>query len=276
MHRVWPYRRLTVRREADLVWPMHVTSPALAGISGLRHAFFTRDGGVSSGIYGSLNAGFGSGDDPDNVRENRRRMTEVLGVAENALISCFQIHSPTVIVADGPHDGGERPRADAVVTKIPGIACGVAAADCGPVLFADAEARVVGAAHAGWKGALGGVLEATIAAMEQLGADRGRITAAVGPLIRQPSYEVSQSFIDQFLAADPGYARFFAPGRPEHAQFDLPGFIGHRLTLAGIGTIDDLGLDTYSDPDRFFSYRRSTHRREPDYGRHIAAIALAG
>ena len=253
---------------------MHVTSSALA-LPGVRHAFFTRDGGVSSGIYGSLNAGFGSNDDPDNVRENRRRMAEALGIAENALISCFQVHSPTVIVAETPHDGSDRPRADAVVTRVPGLACAVAAADCGPVLFADAEAQVVGAAHAGWKGALGGVVEATIAAMEKLGADRGRIRAAIGPLIRQPSYEVSQSFIDQFLSADPAYARFFAPGRPEHAQFDLPGFIGHRLSAAGIAVIDDLGLDTYSNPDRFFSYRRSTHRREPDYGRHIAAITLA-
>ena len=253
---------------------MHVTSSALA-LPGVRHAFFTRDGGVSSGIYGSLNAGFGSNDDPDNVRENRRRMAEALGIAENALISCFQVHSPTVIVAETPHDGSDRPRADAVVTRVPGLACAVAAADCGPVLFADAEAQVVGAAHAGWKGALGGVVEATIAAMEKLGADRGRIRAAIGPLIRQPSYEVSQSFIDQFLSTDPAYACFFAPGRPEHAQFDLPGFISHRLSAAGIAVIDDLGFDTYSNPDRFFSYRRSTHRREPDYGRHIAAITLA-
>ncbi|QCI63741.1 peptidoglycan editing factor PgeF [Phreatobacter stygius] len=253
---------------------MRVSSSALSALPGIRHAFFTREGGVSEGIYGSLNAGIGSNDAPENVRENRRRMTEALGVADNALISCFQIHSPDVVVAEKPHDGGDRPRADAVVTRVAGLACGVAAADCGPVLFADAEAGVVGAAHAGWKGALGGVLEATIQAMEGLGAARGRIQTAIGPLIRQPSYEVSQSFMDQFLAVDSSYSRFFADGKPGHGQFDLPGFIGHRLAAAGIGMIDDLGLDTYSDPERFFSYRRTTHRREPDYGRHIAAITL--
>lgn len=254
---------------------MLVSSSALAALPGIRHAFFTREGGVSEGIYGSLNAGIGSNDVPEHVRENRRRMTEALGVAENALISCFQIHSPNVIVAEKPHDGGDRPRADAVVTRVPGIACGVAAADCGPVLFADAEAGVVGAAHAGWKGALGGVLESTIEAMERLGAARERIRTAIGPLIRQPSYEVSTAFVDQFLASDPAYSRFFVAGKPDHAQFDLPGFIAHRLGAAGIGTIDDLGFDTYSDPQRFYSYRRTTHRREPDYGRHIAAITLA-
>ena len=254
---------------------MIVTSPALAALGGIRHAFFTRNGGVSDGIYASLNAGLGSSDDGDNVRENRRRMAEALGVAENALISCFQIHSPDVVVAEKPHEGGDRPRADAVVTKVPGIACGVATADCGPVLFADEAAGVVGAAHAGWKGAISGVIEATIAAMEKLGADRSRIRTAIGPLIRQPSYEVAQGFVDQFRAADEGYGRFFAPGKPGHAQFDLPGFIAHRLGAAGIVHIDDLGLDTYADEARFYSYRRTTHRREPDYGRHIAGIALA-
>jgi hypothetical protein len=254
---------------------MRVTSASLSALPGIRHAFFTREGGVSSGIYGSLNAGLGSNDDPAHVRENRRRMAEALGVADNALISCFQIHSPTVVVADAPHAGGDRPRADAVVSRTPGIACGVATADCGPVLFADPEARVVGAAHAGWKGAMTGVLEATIEAMEDLGATRGAIRVAIGPLIRQPSYEVAQTFIDQFAAADAAYARFFAAGKPGHAQFDLPGFIGHRLAAAGIGMIDDLGLDTYADDQRFFSYRRTTHRKEPDYGRHIAAITLA-
>lgn len=256
---------------------MRVASPRLDRVTGLRHAFFTREGGVSSGIYGSLNAGLGSNDDPAHVRENRRRMAEHLGVAENALISCFQIHSPTVIVAEGPHLSGDRPRADAVVTRTPGIACAAASADCGPVLFADAEAGVVGAAHAGWKGAVGGVLEATVDAMEKLGADRSRIHAVIGPLIRQPSYEVSQSFIDPFLAVDADYGRFFvSAGKPGHAQFDLPGFITHRLNAARVATVEDLGFDTYSDEARFFSYRRATHRREPDYGRHIAAICLEG
>lgn len=255
---------------------MIVTSAALSALPGIRHAFFTREGGVSDGIYASLNAGLGSNDETMRVTENRRRMAEALGVVENALISCFQIHSPHVVVAERPHEGGDRPRADAVVTKVPGIACGVATADCGPVLFADPQAGVVGAAHAGWKGAVGGVLEATIGAMEGLGADRGRIQAAIGPLIRQPSYEVSQAFRQQFLAADEAYAAFFAPGRQGHAQFDLPGFIAGRLAAAGVGIIDDIGIDTYADEARFFSYRRATHRKEPDYGRHIAGIALAG
>lgn len=254
---------------------MQVTAPSLSALAGIRHAFFTREGGVSGGLYGSLNAGLGSNDDPAHVRENRRRMAEALGVRADALISCFQIHSPDVIVADRPHAGGDRPRADAVVSRTPGIACGVATADCGPVLFADPQARVVGAAHAGWKGALSGVLEATIAAMEGLGARRGAIIAAVGPLIRQESYEVGDAFRAQFVAADPAHAHFFAPGKPGHAWFDLPGFITHRLRAAGIAAVEDLGLDTYADETRFFSYRRATHRGEPDYGRHIAAITLA-
>jgi len=255
---------------------MYVTSGTLSALPGIRHAFFTREGGVSEGLYASLNAGLGSADHPDRVRENRRRMAETLGVGPNALISCYQIHSDLVVVAERPHDGGERPKADAVVTKVPGIACGVASADCGPVLFADAEAGVVGAAHAGWKGAIGGILEATIVAMEKLGADRSRIRTAIGPLIRQPSYEVSQAFVDQFRSADEAYGRFFAPGKPGHAQFDLPGFIAHRLTAAGVAAVDDLGLDTYPDEQRFYSYRRTTHRHEADYGRHIAGIALQG
>jgi YfiH family protein len=255
---------------------MYVTSGTLSALPGIRHAFFTREGGVSEGLYASLNAGLGSADQPDRVRENRRRMAETLGVGPDALISCYQIHSDLVVVAERPHDGGERPKADAVVTKVPGIACGVASADCGPVLFADAEAGVVGAAHAGWKGAIGGILEATIAAMEKLGADRSRIRTAIGPLIRQPSYEVSQAFVDQFRSADEAYGRFFAPGKPGHAQFDLPGFIAHRLTAAGVAAVDDLGLDTYPDEQRFYSYRRTTHRHEADYGRHIAGIALQG
>lgn len=255
---------------------MFVTSGSLSALPGIRHAFFTREGGVSEGLYASLNAGLGSADKPEHVLENRRRMAETLGVGPDALISCYQIHSDLVVVAERPHDGGERPKADAVVTKVPGIACGVASADCGPVLFADAEAGVVGAAHAGWKGAIGGILEATIGAMEGLGADRSRIRTAIGPLIRQPSYEVSQVFVDQFRAADEAYGRFFAAGKPGHAQFDLPGFIAHRLTAAGVGGVDDLGLDTYPDEARFFSFRRTTHRKEPDYGRHIAGIALQG
>lgn len=254
---------------------MIVSAPSLANLPGVRHAFFTREGGVSAGLYGTLNAGLGSSDAPENVRENRRRMSATLGVADDSLMSCFQIHSSTVAIVEKPHHGGERPRADAVVTRTPGLACAVATADCGPVLFADPVANVVGAAHAGWKGALTGVLESTINAMEGLGADRARIRAAVGPLIRQESYEVSTGFEEQFLAKDFAYSRFFRAGKPGHVWFDLPGFIVFRLRAAGLAHIEDLKCDTYADEARFFSYRRTTHRGEPDYGRHLSAIALA-
>ena len=241
----------------------------------IRHAFFTRAGGVSDGIYESLNGGIGSNDAPENVRENRARMAAALGVAPTHLVSCFQIHSPNVIVAEVPWTRENAPRADAIVTRVPGLAVGVGTADCGPVLFADAEAGVVGAAHAGWKGAFTGVLEATIAAMEKLGAARARIAAAIGPLIRQPNYEVGAEFVERFTAADAANARFFAPSsRGNHAMFDLPGYIKARLERADIKGVEDLGLCTYAEPARFFSYRRTTHRGEPDYGRHVNAIAL--
>jgi len=204
--------------------------------------------------------------------EMLRRMSETLG-AEH-LITCYQIHSADVVVAGKAWSREDAARADGIVTRTQGLAVGASAADCGPLLFADAVAGIVAAAHAGWKGALGGVAEATVAKMEELGASKKNIVAAIGPLIRQPSYEVGQPFVDQFVAADPAYSRFFVPGKAGHAQFDLPGFIGHRLFAAGITAIDDLGLDTYADEARFFSYRRTTHRKEPDYGRHIAAIAL--
>ena len=196
-----------------------------------------------------------------------------MGVAPECLLSAHQIHSPDVVVATGPWQG-DKPRADALVTSNEGIAIGVTAADCGPVLFADASARVIGAAHAGWKGALTGVLESTIAAMEKLGADRSDIVAAIGPLIRQPSYEVGGEFLERFLDADAGNAVFFIPSvRSGHSMFDLAGFIRMRLENAGVLVIDDIGVDTYSD-ERFYSYRRSVHRKEPDYGRHVHAIAL--
>ncbi len=188
-----------------------IQASSLAALSGIRHAFFTRKGGVSPGIYGSLNAGLGSNDAPENVRENRARMAAALGVADGHLVSCFQIHSPDVIVAERPWTRETAPRADAIVTRTPGIAVGVGAADCGPVLLADGEAQVIGAAHAGWKGAIGGVLEATVAAMEALGARRERIAAALGPMIRQASYEVGPEFVAQFTAGDPDNARFFVP-----------------------------------------------------------------
>ncbi|MEH2567010.1 peptidoglycan editing factor PgeF [Bradyrhizobium sp. AZCC 2289] len=248
-------------------------SSLLSAIPGLRHAFSTREGGVSGGIYESLNGGLGSNDDPAHVAENRRRMAAQMGVAPEHFLSVHQTHSPDVVVATGPWQG-DKPRADALVTRTEGIAIGVTAADCGPILLVDPAARVIGAAHAGWKGALTGVLESTVAAMEKLGADRGGIVAAIGPLIRQHSYEVGGEFVERFLDADADNAVFFIPSvRDGHAMFDLAGFIRMRLENAGVLMIDDIGVDTYSD-ERFYSYRRSVHRGETDYGRHIHAIAL--
>ncbi|QIB32770.1 peptidoglycan editing factor PgeF [Ancylobacter pratisalsi] len=252
---------------------MKVESSALAALPGIRHAFFTREGGVSGGIYAGLNGGTGSRDEPTHVAENRARMEASLGVPAGHLLTCWQIHSRDCVVVDRPWD--ERPKADAVATATPGIAAAVAIADCGPVLFADGEARVVAAAHSGWKGAVGGVLESTLARMEALGARRERIVAAIGPLIRQPSYEVGPDFIASFTALADGNKRFLVPSaRAHHAMFDLPGYIAARLKAAGVGTVEDLGLDTYADEARFFSYRRATHRGEPDYGRLVAAITL--
>jgi YfiH family protein len=252
---------------------MKVESPALAKLPGIRHAFFTREGGVSEGIYASLNGGIGSNDDFAKVQENRRRMAETLG-AEH-LLTCYQIHSADVVVAGKAWSREDAARADGIVTRMKGLAVGASAADCGPLLFADAEARIVAAAHAGWKGALGGIAETTITRMEELGASRKNIVAAIGPLIRQQSYEVGPEFVARFTEADGSYGGFFKPsGREGHAYFDLAGLIRLRLEQSGIGRIDDLGLDTYSDEKRFFSYRRTTHRGEPDYGRQIAAIAL--
>src|SRR5262249_46243277 len=231
-------------------------------------------GGVSNGIYSALNGGLGFNDDPANVRENRRRMAEQGGVAPGRFLSLHQIHSPDALVAGVTWTDAARPKGEALVTRTAGNARGVSTADCGPVLFVDPGARVIGAAHAGWKGALTGVLESTIAAMEKLGAARGGIIAAIGPLIRQESYEVGNEFVERFIDADAENAMFFIPSvREGHAMFDLAGFIRMRLEAAGILMIDDLGLDTYAD-ERFFSYRRSVHRKEPDYGRHIHAIAL--
>jgi YfiH family protein len=249
---------------------------SLSTLPGIRHAFFTRDGGVSNGIYASLNGGVGSNDEPAHVAENRARMAASLGVRPDHLVTAYQIHSPDVVTLDGPWAPQQRPRADALVTKRPGLAIAVTTADCGPVLLADGTACVVGAAHAGWRGAANGVLEATIAAMEDCGANRERIVAALGPMIRQSSYEVGPEFVAAFQAQDTANDRFFAPAsRAGHALFDLASYIATRLAAAGIRHIEDLGHCTYSDPGRFFSYRRSTHRRESDYGRHINAIALS-
>jgi polyphenol oxidase len=248
---------------------------SLVSLAGIRHGFFTRDGGVSDGIYASLNGGPGSADVPAKVAENRARMAAALGVPADRLLTAYQIHSADVVVVERPWAAAERPRADAIVTRTSGIAIGVTTADCAPVLFADVEAGVIGAAHAGWRGALTGVLEATIAAMLHCGAERGRITTAVGPTIRQQNYEVGLELAARFEGADRATARFFRPSsRPGHALFDLPGFITARLRAAGIDRVEDLGHCTYADPEWFFSYRRSTHRNEADYGRHINAIAL--
>jgi YfiH family protein len=254
---------------------MMIQAPTLA-LSGIRHAFFTRQGGVSGGLYSSLNGGVGSRDDAGHVAENRARMAATLGVAPNCLLTAYQIHSPHVVVAEAPWPVKARPRADAIVTRTDGLAIGVSTADCGPILLADPVARVIGAAHAGWRGALTGVAEATVAAMEQLGAERRQIRAALGPMIRQDNYEVGPDLIARFAAEDQGSARFFRPaGRDGHALFDLGGYIAARLERAGIQQIEDLRLCTYAEPARFFSFRRTTHRAEADYGRHVNAIALA-
>ena len=242
------------------------------GLAALPHGFFTRAGGVSEGIYAGLNGGPGSGDDPAAVAENRARIAAALGAA--ALVSAAQVHGTDVLEVTGPL-GGTRPEADALVTRTPGLAIGVLTADCAPVLLADPEAGVVGAAHAGWKGALAGVLEATLGAMERLGARRERIAAAVGPTISQPAYEVGPDFVERFTEDDPGTARFFAAGRGDRAQFDLPGYCLARLRGLGVSAAWT-GHCTYADPARFYSYRRARHAGEPDYGRLVAAIAVPG
>jgi YfiH family protein len=253
-----------------------VQASALSALPRIRHAFFTRHGGVSEGIYASLNGGVGSNDALARVRENRARMAAMLGVSPEHFLTAYQIHSPDVIVAENPWPAEARPRADAIVTRVPGLAIGISTADCGPLLLADRQARVIGAAHAGWRGALTGVLEATLGAMERLGAQRERIVAALGPMIGQKNYEVGRDLVEQFTAAAPDNARFFvAARRTGHAQFDLPGYIVARLKRAGVAQVENVALCTYADAGRFYSYRRATHRGEPDYGRHISAIALA-
>jgi len=248
-----------------------LTSPLL-DLPGVRHAFFTRQGGVSQGIYASLNVGVGSNDDPAAVTENRRRAAAHLG---GELVTAYQVHSPTALVADGPWPAGP-PQADAVVSATRGVICGALSADCAPILLADAEARVVAAAHAGWKGALTGVAEAAIARMEGLGARRERIVAAVGPCIAPASYEVGLEYVARFTHFDPAYARFFTAGAvPEKRQFDLPGFVLARLKAAGVGRCEWIGRDTCAEADLFFSNRRAFKQAEPDYGRLLSAIVLA-
>ncbi len=252
-----------------------IISSALRSRTGIRHGFFSRQGGVSGGVYGSLNCGIGSDDERANVVENRNRAMARLETSEDRLATVFQVHSATVVGVDEPWPEAMRPRADAMVTRRPGVALGILTADCGPVLFADADAGVIGAAHAGWKGAVGGVLEATLDAMLDLGAEVRNIAAAVGPCIRQESYEVGAEFQRAVVGVNAEHGRFFAPStRTGHWMFDLPGYIVARLAAYGVDGVDDLGLDTYADEDRFFSYRRTTHRDEADYGRGLSAIVL--
>ncbi len=251
-------------------------SAATLELPGVAHAFFTRRGGVSEGVYASLNGGVGSRDAPDAVRVNRGRMAAALAIAPERLAIPFQVHSADALAVDAPFSRDKRPRCDALVTATPGLGLGVTGADCGMILFVDAEARVIGAAHAGWKGALGGIVEATVAAMAALGARVDRIKAALGPCIAQPSYEVGPEFVAAFEADDKGSDRFFTRSvNVERSMFDLHCYIADRAARAGIAGFEDLGLDTYADEARFFSYRRATHRNEPDYGRLVAAIALA-
>ncbi|WEJ98684.1 MAG: peptidoglycan editing factor PgeF [Candidatus Sphingomonas phytovorans] len=242
-------------------------------LDGVPHGFLGRRGGVSTGIHAGLNVGIGSDDDPDAVTENRRLATEAV-LPGARLLTLYQTHSADVVRALTAFD--DRPPGDALVTDRPGLALGILTADCAPVLFADREAGVVGAAHAGWKGAIGGVTDSAIAAMEKLGARRDRIAAAIGPCIARSSYEVDDGFARRFDADDPANERFFAPGKPGHHQFDLEAYVAHRLAKAGLARIEMLGLDTYADEDRFFSFRRATHRGEPGYGRQISIIGIAG
>jgi len=243
-----------------------------AALGEVPHGFLGRRGGVSTGTVAGLNIGLGSEDDGEAVAENRRRAASAV-LPGARLATVYQVHSADVVEVREPWPQDERPRADGMVTDRPGLLLGVVTADCAPVLLADRDAGVIGAAHAGWRGAHGGVLENTLAAMERLGARRARVVAAIGPAIAQPSYEVDARFRENF---GPGDAAFFAPGRDAHWQFDLIGYAARRLRDAGVGSVEPLGLDTYADEPRFFSYRRATHRGEPTYGRQFSLIGLPG
>jgi polyphenol oxidase len=251
-----------------------LTSESLR-IPGVAHGFFTRVGGISQGVYASLNGGVGSRDTQEAVTENRARMATALGAAPERLAVPYQIHSPDAVAITEPWLPGARPRCDALVTATPGLALGVTGADCGMILFADERARVIGAAHAGWKGALTGVVEATVTAMEGLGARRADVVAALGPCIGAGSYEVGPEFVAAFANAGDDVARYFTPSpRDGHSMFNLNAYIAERAERAGVGRFEDLGLDTYSDERRFYSYRRATHRKEPDYGRLLSVIVM--
>ena len=252
-----------------------LTSSALSGLPGIRHGFFTRVGGASTGLYSSLNCGLGSNDEPPRVIENRDRVARHLGAASGNVNTVYQVHSAVALAIDRSFEG-QIPKADALVTRTPGVVVAALAADCAPILFADPEAKVVAAAHAGWRGALGGIVEATVVGMERLGASRMNIKAAIGPCIHQENYEVGAGFEAQFLAGSGDNARFFAtlPGK-RNVHFDLPGFVAGRLRQAGIVSFTSSPCCTYADPAMFYSYRRTTHHKEPDYGRQISAIVVA-
>jgi hypothetical protein len=242
-------------------------------LAGLPHGFLGRRGGVSRGVVQGLNTGWGAEDDPEAVRENRRRAVEAVAPGAR-LVTLHQTHSPDALYVTEPFPDDNRPPADAMVTDVPGLVLGILTADCAPVLFADREAGVIGAAHAGWKGAFSGVVESTVAEMERRGASRARIAAAVGPCIARKSYEVDDAFLSRFVEADPENERFFGASREGHHRFDLEGFVLSRLAEAGLAHVEALGQDTYSQPDLFYSYRRATHLGEPTYGRQISLIAL--
>ncbi len=260
--------------------PLYLTHPALVS-DRVAHGFFTRSGGVSTGIFEGLNIGIGSADDPEAVRRNRAAAMVALGLTPDALNTLYQVHSADVVEVARPLDPDALPKADGMVTSVPGLALGIATADCAPVLFADPGAGIVGACHAGWKGALGGVVETTVLAMEKLGADRARIAAVLGPCIHQQSYEVGPEFRVAFLDLSSDFERFFVPSsRDGHFQFDLPGFVLGRMEASEIAAIGHVSEDTYADPARFYSYRRATHLEERnaagkiDYGRLLSTIAL--
>lgn len=252
-----------------------LTLDALAALPGIRHGFFTRAGGVSEGIYASLNCGYGAKDEPERVTENRARAMARAGLPVDSLVTAYQVHSARAVRVERPWAREAAPQVDGMVTDRPGVTLGILTADCAPVLFADGAAGVIGGAHAGWRGAQGGVLAATVKAMTGLGAAPERIRAAVGPCIAQESYEVGPEFPAPFLEDDPGNAAFFRPARRDgHFLFDLPGYVVARLRALGLGAVHLLARDTCAEADRFFSYRRATLRGEPDYGRGLSAICL--
>lgn len=256
------------RRDFDV---LKLTAANLSHSSAITHGFFGRQGGVSEGIYASLNCGAGSKDIPEHVVENKRRVLGELGGTN--LLTLYQIHSPNAVIVTEPWQ--QAPQADAMATNLPGLALGILTADCAPVLFADSTARVIGAAHAGWKGAVSGVIEAVLEKMESLGADRARIAAAIGPCISQTNYEVGPEFITRFAEAGSDNTRFFLPSEnADHWRFDLEGYVAHRLRAAGVANVESLSACTYAREEDFFSFRRTTHRREPDYGRQVSAIAI--